>query len=176
MSEVEEEKDKKGSFRNYVILFVICILCMGLVLYICKIYKVYDEEQKMVPIIRGELSEIYQEDLEHHILENPTVVLYMCTSNDLVCRDFEKRFIKLLKKKDFANEIVYLNLTNQDIDTFINNFNNSYNYRVKLTKNYPSFVLFEDGKIKGILQGSKNSKLTIGKVKQFLELNEIGEE
>lgn len=173
---MEKEEVKKTSIKNYIILFIIFVLCIGFILYFCKIYKVYDEEQKKVPVIHGELSEIYQDDLDHLILENPTVVIYMCTSNDLVCRDFEKNFIKLLKKNDYNNEIIYLNLTDQDIDSFISNFNSIYPYKVKLTKNYPSFVLFEDGKIKSILQGNDKKKLSISKVKQFLELNEIGEE
>ncbi len=173
---MEEQEEKKGSLHNYILLIIIFMLCIGIVLYVCQMYKVYDEEQKKTPIIQGELSEIYQEDLDHFILENPTVVLYMCTSNDEICRDFEKSFLKLLKKREYNNEIVYLNLTNQDIDQFIKSFNTTYPNKVKLTKNYPSFVLFEDGKIKSILQGSENKKLTISKVKQFLELNEIGEE
>ena len=170
------EETKKGSIRNYMILLILFACFIAFVLYVCKIYKVYDEEMKKVPVIRGELSEIYLEDLEHLILENPTVVVYMCTSNDIICRDFEKKFIKLLKKNDYDNEIIYLNLTDQDVDSFVSNFNSTYSYKNKLTKNYPSFVLFEDGEVKGIIQGSKNKKLDISKVKQFLEINEIGEE
>lgn len=174
MSDTKEEK--KIPLKNYFILLIIFSLCIGAVLYLSRIYQVYDEEQKKVPVIQGRLSEIYQEDLDHMILENPTIVLYMCTSIDSVCRDFEKSFIKLLKKNDYRNEIIYLNLTGYNIDSFIDSFNKNYSYKTKLTKNYPSFVLFEDGEVKGILQGNEKKSITISKVKQFLELNHIGEE
>ena len=174
MSDTKEEK--KIPLKNYFILLMLFSLCIGLVLYFCRMYQVYDEEQKKVPVIQGRLSEIYQEDLDHLILENPTMVIYMCTSNDSVCRDFEKSFIKLLKKNDYSNEIIYLNLTGQDVDSFIDSFNERYSYKTKLTNNYPSFVLFEDGEVQGILQGNEKKSITISKVRQFLELNHIGEE
>ena len=47
--------------------------------------------------------------------------------------------------------------------------------KVKLTKNYPAIVLFEDNEIKYILQGKKEEPLTITKTKQFIDLNKIGE-
>ena len=99
----------------------------------------------------------------------------MCTANDDTCRTFEKSFKKLLQKKDYRNQIIYLNLTDVNQDEFVNEFNRKYSYKVNLTTNYPAFVLFEDGKIKSILQGKNNKSLEISKVKQFLELNEIGD-
>ena len=108
-------------------------------------------------------------------MDNPSAIIYMCTANDDVCRNFEKDFKKLLRKKDYRNQIIYLNLTDIDQDVFVNDFNARYHYKNKLTTNYPAFVLFEDGEVKSILQGKENKTLKISKVKQFLELNEIGE-
>ena len=42
--------------------------------------------------IRGVLSEITSEELEHYISENPTVMMYMCTASNEICRDYEKSF------------------------------------------------------------------------------------
>ena len=99
----------------------------------------------------------------------------MCTASNQTCRNFEKDFIKLIKRKNLQDEIVYLNLSNVDQDTFVNNFNTKYNFKIALTTNYPAIVIFEDGKIVSILQGTTDEELTISKTKQFIEINKIGE-
>jgi len=166
-------KDKKR-IRNYIICVILFVACFGLVLYLRELYKFNDAEQKKIPVIQGYISEIYDGDLEHYILENPDGVIYMCIANDENCRVFEREFKKLLKKDEYNDNLVYLNLMDVDQDKFLEEFNSKYIYKVKLSKEYPAFVLFEDGKVKAILQ-EKDKKLDIVKVKHFLELSEIGE-
>ena len=168
--------EKKKIVHNYFILLIIYVAAMCLVIYLCKWYNVYDEYQKETPVIRGALQEIVSDDLEHYVLDNPTAVIYMCTSSDEVCRSFEKGFKKLLNKRDYNNQIIYLNLSGIDQDSFVNGFNDKYLKKNKLSTNYPAFVLFQDGKAISILQGSVSKPLTVTKVKQFLEINDIGEE
>ena len=78
------------------------------------------------------------------------------------------------EKKQYS-QLIYLNLTDLNQEEFLNVFNTTYHYKKQLTSYYPAFVFFEDGKVKSILQGTEKNPLTITKVKQFLELNEIGE-
>ncbi len=167
--------DNKKRIKNYILLFVIFALGIGVTLYICSCYKVYDDYQKQTPIIRGTLSEITNEEITHYILENPSTVIYMCTSSDDVCRQYEKGLKKLVNNTNLSEYIVYLNLSEIDQEAFVNQFNSDYPYKVKLTTSYPAFVIFEDGQIKYILQGNKENPLTISKTKQFIELNHIGE-
>lgn len=169
-----KEEKSNNKVRNYIILFILFIACFGLVLYLRELYKVNEAEQKKIPVIQGYISEIYNDDLEHYIMDNPNGVIYMCIANDENCRVFEREFKKLLKKNEYNDNLVYLNLTDVDQDKFLEEFNGKYIYKVKLSKEYPAFVLFEDGKVKAILQ-EKNKKLDIVKVKHFLELSEIGE-
>ena len=171
----KSDKEKKKSIKSYILLVLLFAASIGLVLYLCELYKVNKEEQLKTPVIDGALLEIYSTDLDHYILDNPTTVIYMCTADNETCRVFERDFKKLLKKNDYSEQIIYLNLTDLDQDSFVEEFNNKYNYKVKLTTDYPAFVLFEDGKIKNIIQGNKDKKLSLEKVKQFLEVNEIGE-
>lgn len=161
--------------KNYFILGIVFLVTIGIVWYLCDCYKVYSESQNEIPVIRGTLSEITTEELDHYIMENPTTVIYMCTSEDMNCRIFEEDFIKLIKQKEIQDSIVYLNLTQVNIEEFIDNFNNEYPYKVKLTQHYPAFVIFESGQVKNILQGTENEKLTIKKATQFIEMNKIGE-
>ena len=168
-----EKKDNK-KIRNYIITVILFIVCFGLVLYLRELYKVNEAEQKKIPVIQGYISEIYIDDLEHYIMDNPTGVIYMCISNDENCRMFEREFKKLLKKDEYSDNLAYLNLINVNQDEFLEGFNNRYIYKTKLSKNFPAFVLFEAGRVKAILQG-KDKKLDILRVKHFLELSEIGE-
>lgn len=173
--EAHEEEKERSLFKRYLILAFIFVLCMGLVIYLCKWYKVYDDYQKEIPVIRDTLSEITDVDLEHYILDNPTTVIYMCTASDEVCRDFEKDFKKLVIKKEYTDKIVYLNLSGLDQEKFVEDFNNKYNFKIKLSVDYPAIVMFEDGKITSLLQENDKRDFTISTVKDYLELNMIGE-
>lgn len=167
---------KNISAKNYFILFLIVFGTGFLVWYICRWYQVYDNYEMQVPIIRDTLSyEITPLDFDHYIMENPTSVIYMCTASDIKCRNFERDFKKYITKNELQNDILYLNLSDLDINAFVKNFNNNYKYKVKLTTNYPAIVEFTDGKITGLVQGDKNSELTISKVSSFIDLHHIGE-
>ena len=170
-----KNNEKKKNLKNYFILILIFALGIGITLYLSKLYHVYDEYQKQTPVIRGVISEITNEELDHYLLENPTIVIYMCTSSDMLCRNFEKDFKRLIEKENLQEEIVYLNLSDVNQEEFVEKFNEKYAYRNKLTSKYPAIVLFEEGKIRSILQGSSKEKLTIKKAEQFIDINNIGE-
>ena len=163
---MEKQELKKIPVKNYIILGVIFIIGITIIGYSCNWYKIYDEYQRETPVIRGTLSEITAEEIDHYVLDNPTTIFYMCTSQDFSCRNYEKDLKKLIESEELQNNIIYVNLSNVDINSFVDNFNNNYNYKKKLTTNYPALVIFEDGKITGILQGSDDKKLTVSKTKQ----------
>lgn len=169
-----EEKNKK-TIKNYAIVGVIVLLFVGLVLYLCRWYKVYDEYQKEIPVIRDSLREIVSDDLEYFVLDNPTSLIYICTANDEKCRSFEKKFKKLIEQEELGDQIIYLNVTGLDQEEFVNKFNEKYTKKKKLTTNYPAIVVFDEGKVVNILQAKNNNELKMTKVKDFLEINELGE-
>ena len=171
----DKEERKKGGLKNYLILAALFAVGIAITLYLCELYKVYDEYQKQTPVIRDSLSEITAEDLDHYIQENPTTVIYMCTASNMTCRNFEKDFKKIIKSKDLQETIIYLNLSDLDQEKFVEDFNKKYPHRIELTSSYPALVVFEDGKIINLLQGKTNEKLTIIKTKQFIEIHKIGE-
>ena len=167
-------KEKTIPLKNYLIIALIFLATIGLTIYLCNCYSVYNEGKKEIPVIRGTLSEITSEDFEHYILENPSSVVYMCTASEEKCRDFERDFKKIVVAKNLQDSIIYLNLSNTDIDSFVKDFNNKYNYKIKLTKNYPLLVEFTDGKVTGLVQGENGNSLSISKMKQFIEIHKIG--
>ena len=171
----DKEERKKGGLKNYLILAALFAAGIIVTLYLCELYKVYDEYQKQTPVIRDSLSEITAEDLDHYIQENPTTVIYMCTASNMTCRNFEKDFKKIIKSKYLQETIIYLKLSNLDQEKFVDDFNKKYPHRIKLTSAYPALVVFEEGKIINLLQGKQSEKLTIIKTKQFIEIHKIGE-
>ncbi len=172
----KKNNEKKRKIKNYIILLIVFVSCVCITLYLCKWYEVYSEYKLEEPVIRGALSEITYDDLDHYVVDNSNVILYLCTSNNNECRTFEKKFKKYVNKQELGDAIVYLNLTGINQDEFINNFNNTYPFKTKITSNYPAFIIFRDGKIDAVLQGRKNKKITITKLDNFLELNDYEEE
>ena len=174
----KQEEEQKNLLKNYIILIVILLLVVGLTIYLCECYKVYDKEQKTIPVIRGTLvSEITEVDLEPFLIENPSAIIYLCTASNDKCRSFEKDFKKLINKYNIQDTIIYLNLSNvKDQKKFVEEFNNNHEYKKgKLTTNYPAILLFDEGKLKMILQGKNGEKLKIQKVKDFIEINKVGD-
>lgn len=166
---------KNKKLKNIILLILLFVGAAALTLYLCDCYKVYDEYQKQTPVIRGTLSEINKDEVDHFILENPDTTVYMCTSNSEECRNYEKNLKRLLSKMNVEESIVYLNISENESENFVSEFNKKYQYKINLTTSYPAFVNFEDGEIKYILQGTESKPLTISKTKQFFELNHIGE-
>lgn len=169
-----KKTEEKNYIKNYIILFVMCALVAGLTIYICNCYNVYHDYQKQTPVIRGYLSEITTQELDNFIQENPTTTIYLCTSSNDICRNYEKKLIKIINKENL-NDIIYLNIKEEEANDYPKIFNEKYPFKVKLTEKYPAFIIFEDGKVRYILQGNEKEKLTISKTRQYFELNKVGE-
>lgn len=167
--------ERKISIKNYFILILIFTLGIIVTLYLCNVYKVYEESKRQIPIIRGTLSEIKPDELEHYISENPTAIIYMCVASDETCRNYEKDLRKLVKREELQEKLVYLNLSEINSKEFIESLNSKYKYKVKMTEKYPIIVMFEDGQITNILQSKDNEKLSITKTQQFIDIHMIGE-
>lgn len=175
MSKEKKEELRKIPSKNYIILLIIFLLTFLLVYYLHRFYVVYSDYQKETPIIRDTLPEITEPELEHYIQESPSSLIYMCTASDDTCRNFEKSFIKLIKKKNLSTHITYVNLSDSNLEQFTTDFNNKYKYKLELKNDYPAIVSFEDNKARDIIQNSKKEKLNINDVAQFLKRNKIGD-
>ena len=170
-----EKTEKKITSKNVIILIILFLVTIGLTLYFCRWYQVIDQNKKSIPIIRGTLSEITDKELDDYLLENPTSIIYMCTSDSQQCRNYEKDVRQYFVNSGLTSAIIYVNLTNINQTKFVKKFNQKYPYKVKLTTNYPVIVYFSDGEIKDLIQGKKGNTLTLNKTKEFFKNNEIGE-
>ncbi|MCI8347510.1 MAG: hypothetical protein HFJ12_06170 [Bacilli bacterium] len=175
MTKTKKEDLRKVPTRNYMILVTIFLITFLFVYYLYRFYVVYSNYQKETPILRDILPEITDQELEHYVQEAPTTVIYLCTASNDICRKFEKSFKKLIEKKNLKTYITYVNLSNTDFDTFTKKFNDQYQDKQKLNNYYPALVVFEDNKIRDIIQNSKKYQLTITDTEQFLKRNRIGD-
>lgn len=161
---------RKVPMKNYFIFLGVILLVGLIVFYFVNWYKVYEDYQLDIPVIDGHLAEISTTEVDHYVVENPTTIIYMCTSYDKDCRNFESKFIKYLDKEKLNDVVVYLNLNDVDLEKFVDDFNKKYNYRVKLDSNYPAIVIFEGGKVIDMLQVDKED-LTITMTDNFFANN-----
>ena len=168
--------EKKNYVKNYIILVLIFAVCICFVFYLRKQYKVYEAYQLEIPIIGDSLVSISRDDLEHYVVDNPSIIIYMCTASDESCRSFEKSFKRYVEKEEIADEILYLNLSDDVNSDFVDYFNERFSYKTKLKGKYPAFVVFKDGSVEAILQSSSKKRISISKVQAFLDLYMIDDE
>ena len=160
--------DKK--VKNYIILFIIFIVGILITLYLCQCYKVYSDNQKETPVIRSYLKEMSMlEELNNFILENPSSIIYTCTSKNDRCRMFEKELKNVVEKDDLYDDLVYLNVKDEELDSFISNFNKKFNYKHELV-NVPAFIFFRDGKVNNIYQDKKDHEIEIKKLRNLIDI------
>ena len=99
------------------------------------------------------------------------MVLYMCVSNNKVCRSLEKELKGVITERKLENTITYLNLTNNNKkSSFIKEFNKFYDTDLL---GYPSFVLLEDGKVIDAVTVKVGTTLAVSRVVNFIERNNI---
>ncbi len=157
---------------NYVKLVLIMVITLVGVFIFRNVYlnnKLYEEN---IPLIRDYvISEINANEIYNYVRENAEPIIYICTSSNTNCREFEKEFGPIIKKRGLGDRITYLNISDvKKKSTFIKEFNKFYD--VKLL-GYPSLVIFEEGKVKDILTVKTNNSLDIKTVVEFFEKNSV---
>lgn len=154
--------------KNYIQVALMFIAMVIIVLYLSNWYSSYKKDKLSVPVIDGVLSEINYEELDPYLRENDgNLYLYMCTSDEDICRNFEEDFIKIIEKENLYDKILYLNITNVESKTgFLKEFNKKYASKKKVSA-YPTIVYLENGKIKEVL--GKKRGLSIKELKEYLD-------
>lgn len=167
------DEKKSIPLKNYFILFLIILGTFLIVYYLYRWYDVYSDYQDDIPVIRDTLLEVSEEEMYHYIQESSTTVVYLCTSEDTACRNFEKNFKKLIERDSLKEYITYVNLTHVDKQKFMDSFNERYHYKKEL-QNYPALIVFDSGNVVDMLQEKKDNKISISDVKSLLKRNEVG--
>lgn len=176
MTKQKEEKKKEIPLQNYVILGVIIIITLLGVLYLCSWYRQYQDNKINKPVITNVLREVQFNNLDTVLTERDMLIMYMCTTDENICRSFEKKFSEYIKDNNLTEEIVYLNLgyssdENNLLDTVYNTYKSDT--LVKKIYEYPTLVIFNQGEIVDVLSSNSKNKITIDQVSEFLESYEL---
>lgn len=179
MTKAKNKKSKVNKIekpiKNYFILGIIIIITVVGALYLCSWYKQYNDNKSNTPVITSALREVKYNNLNTVLKERDMLIVYMCTTNESVCRNFEKKFADYVKDNNLTEEIVYLNLGyDGDENNTLNKIYKRYKSvdLVKKVYGYPTLLIFNEEKIVDVLSFNKG-KINIDLVDEFLEGYEL---
>ena len=170
------KKEKEVPAKNYLFLTIIIVITLLAFVYLFSWFKQYNESKVNTPIITSTLREVEYNNLDTVLKERDVLVMYMCTTDETVCRSFEKKFVTYIKDNNLTEDIIYLNLGyNTDENNLLNKVYNEYksDSLVKKVYEYPTLLIFNNGKIVDVLSSNGKDKLTIDDVDMFLEGYEL---
>lgn len=163
---------KEKTMKNYLILIGIIFFTMIVSLYLFSWLKQYKEIKLGEPIITEVIPEVKYNNFDSFLKERNFLVLYMCTTSENVCRKFEEKFKKFIINNELNNDIVYFNLgMSQEENDILDKIYNKYKHDdlIKKLNEYPSLLIFSEGKIVDLLSPNKEENLSIKVVNNFLE-------
>ena len=164
--------NKKIPTKNYVVVLVVFVLCIGCVFGIRVWYRNYTEYSLTIPVISGKISEIKLDEFDEFVTAHDDFYLYIGTASNSNCRKIENKLVTLLEKRNIKDDTVYLNMSDES--------NNDELYD-KLSKmgtieknfKYPVFIIVRDNKIQDMVI-KKNSTIKIGDIEKLLDEYEVG--
>lgn len=161
---------RKIPMKNYIILLAITIVTILLVVYLVNLYQTKKDYENNVNHRMIFLKEIKVEDFDNYITENPEGFIYLSNSSKEELKDIENKLKEELPKKEYIDQIVYLNLKNAP-DNFIDTIKKYYSATMKLNENdiIPNIIIMENGQITHKL--NINNKTNIKEIFKFLERN-----
>ena len=105
---------KRIPLKNYFILGIILASSIFIVLYINKLYLSTKNNDN---ILNGFIKEIKTQEIDNYIIENPNFIIYLGYKNN-DNKSFEKKFKKLVTKYDLQKDIVFIDISQFNDETF----------------------------------------------------------
>lgn len=127
------------SLKNYIYLFLIIVMTIGIVYYLYLWFTEYEEEVKNVSVLSNYLQVINYNEVDNYIIENDKVYLYVTNTNSDF-NDFEYELKKFIVNNNLGKDILYLDISNNYNDNKYQIFNNEFN-------SIPMFIIFNDSQI-----------------------------
>lgn len=134
--------------KNYVIVFLMAIVVMGLVFYLAKLYTNANLNKKS-SLMSEYLFNVTLEEMNNYLLENPNIIIYWANNEDLTNEKFEKQLKKYIVKNNLQKNFVFVNTNNissKQIETISNKYLSDKIKNINL-KTMPTLLIVEDGKI-----------------------------
>lgn len=156
---------KRIPLKNYFILGIILASSIFIVLYINKLYLSTKNNDN---ILNGFIKEIKTQEIDNYIIENPNFIIYLGYKNN-DNKPFEKKFKKLVTKYDLQKDIVFIDISQFNDETF-NKF--CKKYADKLLKKDSSLIIVDNQKVIDALDITKGNN-DIELVKMFFKKNGV---
>lgn len=137
MDKSKKEKLREIPKKNYIYLLLILLGTILLLIYIYKWYDTYNKNELNTSIMNEYLTVINYNELDNYIIENKDAVIYVSILGDEKINRFERKFKNAILDNNLKNEILYLDLTNENI--------NLITKKLQIDENFPHLVVYTNG-------------------------------
>ena len=163
MYKSKKEKLREIPKKNYIYLLLILLGTILLLIYIYKWYDTYNESELNTSIMNEYLTVINYNELDNYIIENKDAVIYVSILGNEKINRFERKFKNAILDNNLKNEILYLDLTNENI--------NIVTKKLQIDENFPHLVVYTNGIITDTYNIKENNYSSNKTIKY---LNRIG--
>lgn len=163
MSSLKKDKTKKIPVKNYIYLSIIVIASIFIIFYLYRWYDTYRESKLNISIMNNYLSVINYNELDDYIIENKNAIIYVSKLGDEKINKFEKSFKNMVVENDLRNSMLYLDVTNDNIDIV--------KEKLQINTSLPCIVVYTNGKITDVYSITNNN-YDMKKLNKYL--NRIG--
>lgn len=151
----------KEKTKKKILLVLLCAVTLLILFAAIRLNANRKNSMLSSSLIKGYLSEIKYEEIITHVKEQPNTVVYVSDSSDEKSMDFEKKFIKVVKKYNLENEIIYININGVTIVD-------------PLYQNAPELVFYKNGEMSDLIDCTtmKSTSVIIEKLKERSVIND----
>ena len=149
---------RKIPIKNYIILGIVIIFTIFILYYFYMWVDVYKESKINIPIMDKYMSVINYNELDNFIVENPNSIVYVSVLENEDIREFEKKFKVKYKNNLINNEVLYMNITSDIVDSNLKKeMIDKYSVNSLNITSVPLIMVFEEGKLSSIYSISDNN-------------------
>lgn len=127
--------------KKVILLVVICVVTLAVLVIALKLNEKRQDNLLSSSKIKGYLTEIKYEEIQTHVIEQPSTIIYVSNSSEEETKKFDEIFIPVVKKYNLENEIIYININETTLADPI------YQYA-------PELVFYKDGEISDVIDVS----------------------
>ena len=149
--------------KNYLYLFFILLGSILFLIYLYTWYEAYNENKLNTSIMDKYLTVINYNELDNYIIENKNAVVYVSILGNEDINNFEKKFKNLVSEHNLKNNILYLDISDENISEATKKLN--------IEEEFPYLVVYTNGVITDTYSINENNYRN-DKIEKYL--NRIG--
>jgi len=156
MDKSKKDNLRKVPLKNYIYLLSILLGSFLVLIYIYSWYDTYNKNKLHTNIMNKYLTVINYNELNNYIIENKDAIIYVSILGNEDINRFERKFKNEVVANNLKNDILYLDLTNENISSVTKN--------LQIDEKLPYLVVYTNGQITdtySIQETDYSSKKTI---------------